>query len=77
MVELVEQKPLRGVEIVAQRVVTRIAKGLSLSISDTSMSAVAVSKLKSERYGPNVGEFELKKLDLPEDVKGALVSHAT
>ncbi len=79
MADLHEQQPIRGVEIVAQRVSTRIIKDLSLSISDVNMGAVAANKLRSERLSVSFGgsTFEPKKADLPEDVKGALVSQAT
>ncbi len=76
MVEHVVHEPIRGVEIVAQRVLTRIIKNLRLSIADTTMGAMAVHQLRSETFAPSVKAGMSVQAELPEDIRGTVVARA-
>ncbi|MBQ4566675.1 MAG: hypothetical protein IJA79_00940 [Desulfovibrio sp.] len=64
---------------IAERVLTnlgtQISSGRELTIGQRLMAMTATAQTTSDYYGPGPAEMEVKPVELPETVKGALARY--
>lgn len=54
----------------------KLANGNTLTLAEDLMALSAYGSLTANFYGPGPAEMEIKPMDLPESVKGAMIEYA-
>lgn len=69
-------KPVNPNDLVLDIVGRKYVSGSSLTTAEELMALSASAGVMAKNYGPGPAEMVLKRLELPESVKGMLVEHA-
>ena len=55
---------------------TKFASGKELTMSERLIAMTAATHLKADYYGPGPADMRVSGMDLPENIKGMLISYA-
>ncbi len=69
--------PPNGAELMLSELGTRYASGQKLSGTDIGNAIIASARMNASQFGPGPGEMPIRSEQLPESVKGTLVSYAS
>ncbi len=69
--------PPNGAELTLSDLGVRFAAGQKLSGTDIGNAIVASARVNASKFGPGPGEMPIRSEQLPESVKGTLVSFAS
>ncbi len=69
--------PVRGSRMILEGAGRRYVTGQNLTIAETNMSVIASAQENANKFGPGPQDFTVSTPDIPESVKGSLVSHGT
>ncbi len=69
--------PPNGAELTLSDLGVRYASGQKLSGTDIGNAIIASARVNAERFGPGPGDMPIRPEQLPESVKGVLVSFSS
>lgn len=76
MEQLITVEPISPTENMLNALGRKIGAGRELTLAEDLMARTATARLTKDNYGPGPAEMEVKRLELPENVKGVLASYA-
>ncbi len=69
--------PPNGAELMLDDLGTRYASGIKLSGTDIGNAIIASARINASKFGPGPADMPIRVEQLPESVKGTLISHSS
>ncbi len=69
--------PPNGAELMLDALGTKYASGTKLSGTDIGNAIIATARINASNFGPGPSDMPVREEQIPESVKGALISHSS
>jgi hypothetical protein len=73
--DIVSAHGLSSVDVVLDMLGQKMGSGQQLTNSEMMMAMSQVAKQRFDSFGPSPANMQLKRVELPEDVKGVIASY--